>query len=138
MYSYKNTLCVLSLAIVTGIYSPVMAEDGFLPDIQQQGEISFVTGGVGDEETAAMKSESGDYNLQIMNSDRDGHFADHRHITISDAKHNEVLDADSGPLFYANLPKGRYTVDASSNHQNLTKKVTIGGNKPTVVHFIWK
>lgn len=138
MYSYKNMLCVLSLAIAIGIPGQSKATDGFLPDIQQQGDISFVTGGVGDEETAAMKSESGDYNLQIMNSDKDGHFADHRHITISDAKHNEVLDADGGPLFYANLPKGHYTVQASSNRQNMSKKVTIGGNKPTLVHFVWK
>lgn len=138
MVSLKNKLIVVSLAVSTILYSPFVHAESFLPDVRTQGDISYITGGVGDEETEAMKSERGDYNLQIMNSDTKGHFAGTRNILISDSKGNELLDADGGPLFYANLPKGRYVIESSSNSQTKKQKVNVSGNKPAVVHFVWK
>jgi hypothetical protein len=138
MVSFKNRLIVVSLVASALLYSPFSHAESFLPDVRMRGDISYITGGVGDEETEAMKSERGDYNLHIMNSDANGHFAGTRNILISDAKGNELLDADSGPLFYANLPKGRYIVEASSNSETKRKKVNITGNKPANVHFVWK
>ena len=65
----KNSKYILAITVVAALQaSPVWAEDNFLPDVQQQGDIYYITGGIGDEETKAMQSERGDYNLQVMNA----------------------------------------------------------------------
>lgn len=135
--SYQKS--VLALAVVTVMQSsPAWSEENFLPDVQQQGDIYYLTGGIGDEETKAMESERSDYNLQIMNADKQGHFSGSPHIVISDMQHNELLSADGGPLFYTNLPKGHYLVEGSSMKQTKSQHVVIAGNKPTHVRFVWK
>lgn len=132
-------LMIFAAVVATLISSPALAnvDSDFLPDVQQQGEIYYLTGGIGDEETSAIESEKSDYNLHIMNADKQGHFAGYPHIVIKDMHQNELVDADGGPLFYAKLPKGRYVVEGSSNDQVQKKVVTISENKPTRLHFTW-
>lgn len=49
-----------------------------------------------------------------------------------------LLDTTSkGSLFYAKLPKGRYTVYGYSEGQSKTQKVTITTGKASRVHFSW-
>lgn len=135
----KKLNCVLAVAVVAVLQSsPVWAEGSFLPDIQQQGELSFITGGIGEEETHAMQSERGDYNLQIMSADKAGHFNGHPHIIITDMQHNELINADGGPLFYTNLPKGKYIVEGFVGEQKQHKNITVSGKKTEYIRFVWK
>ena len=138
MYSFKYLPSVMSIALIAALNSSPVLADNFLPDVQQQGEIYYITGGIGDEETSAMQSERGDYNLQIMNADKQGHFSGYPHIIITDMQHNELLNADSGPLFYTNLPSGRYIVEGSSMGQTKSQNIVISGAKTSHVRFVWK
>ena len=106
-------------------------------EVQHQGDASYITGGVGDEETTQLESAKKDYNVHILNSDREGHYSDGIHIKITDKNHESVLDAESGPLFYAQLPKGRYTVEASSDGSIQKKTITVGKNANANVRFTW-
>lgn len=134
----KHSKYVFAVVVVAALQvSPVFA-DNFLPDLQQQGEIYYLTGGIGAEETSAMESEKKDYNLQVINADKQGHFSGYPHIVIRDMQHNELLSADGGPLFYTNLPKGHYIVEGSSMKQAKSQHVVISDNKPTRVRFVWK
>lgn len=132
----KSILAIAVIAVLQS--SPVWAEDNFLPDIQQQGEIYYITGGIGDEETDAMQSERSDYNLQIMSADKKGHFNGYPHIIITDMKHNELLSSDAGPLFYAQLPKGKYIVQGFVGTQSQQQNITITGKKTSYIRFVWK
>lgn len=138
MYSFKYLPNFLALALMAILNSSPALADNFLPDVQQQGEIYYITGGIGDEETSAMQSERGDYNLQIMNADKQGHFSGYPHIIITDTQHNELLNADSGPLLYTNLPNGRYTVEGSSMGQTKSQNIIISNNKTSRIRFVWK
>lgn len=135
----KHSKYVFAVAVVVALQSSLtLAVETFLPDIQQQGEIYYLTGGIGAEETVAMESERNDYNLQVMNADKQGHFSGYPHIVIRDMQHNKLLSADSGPLFYVNLPKGHYIVEGSSMEQTKSQKIIISDNKPARVRFVWK
>lgn len=124
------------LAVLLTTYSlPAIAYEP--PAVQTKGDITYITGGIGERETKDMRSQRGKYDLRIVNAGAKGAFTGNMHITIKDKEGNEVLDTDGGPLFYANLPSGKYTVMAVTNDHEQTKKVDITGNKPSDLRFIW-
>ena len=77
------------------------------------------------------------YNLRIMNVDKAGHFSGDTRIIISDLQQNVLLDAESGPIFYANLPKGRYIVEGHGQEKMKKQTVSIGNTKPAHIRFVW-
>ncbi len=136
MRSFKSPFYVLAITAVALHVCPAWAEDN-LPEVQQQGSISYVSGGVGLEESEALEAVQHNYNLRIMSADRGGHFSGDTHIVVSDPQRHEVLDTTGGPLFYANLPNGRYVVEGSSAGQSKRQTVTIANGKAALVHFSW-
>ncbi|MBI1276045.1 hypothetical protein GC177_08750 [bacterium] len=99
---------------------------------------TYVTGGVGEAERNQLEATKGDYNLHIMSAGKDGAFVADGQIAISDKKGNEVINTKSGPLFYAQLPDGSYTVNASYEGQTKTQRITVGKGKPANLHLSWK
>ena len=132
----KHHTMLAIIAIATLSSASAWAEDNTL-EVRHQGVISYVSGGIGDEETAALKSTKHNYNLSIMNADKSGHYSGDSRIVISDLKHNVLLDATSGPIFYANLPKGRYIVEGFVGAQSKKQAVTIVNGKPAHIRFVW-
>ena len=104
----------------------------------QLGDVIYVTGGIGDEERAALKAAQKYFNLQIMSSRNKGEFAGDVRIVVRDKDGMQKIDVPAGPLFYAKLPPGTYTVEGSNEGQVKSQKVTIAGNKPVMVHLNWK
>jgi hypothetical protein len=105
---------------------------------QQMGNITYVTGGVGDEERAALDAVKNNYNLAIESAGKSGAFVGYTHVMISDTNGQQVLDANAGPLFYAQLPPGKYVVEGDSEGQTATKSITVAENKPAKILFTWK
>lgn len=103
-------------------------------------EVSYVTGGIGDEERTAIESAKDQYNLYIMSASIEGQFVGDARIIIrkQNAKENPVvLNVVSGPLLYVKLPMGRYSIDGSLGEKTKHFEVTIG-KKSGKVHFAWK
>lgn len=131
---HHTMLAIVALAAFSS--APVWADDDVL-EIQQQGDISYVSGGIGQDESDALQATQRNYNLHVMNADKSGHFSGDTRIVISDSQHNPLLDATSGPLFYANLPKGKYIVEGFAGNQSKKQVVTIAKGNPVRVHFTW-
>lgn len=105
---------------------------------QQQGEVQFITGGIGDEETAALEGARDSYNVHIMNSRSDGAFAGDIATSIYDRKGNQVLAVDAGPLLYTSLPKGKYTVVAEYEGVQQKKPLSVtSSTKSKDIHLTW-
>ncbi len=132
--NYHMASAVFALAALSA--SPAQAQTNPL-EVQQQGHISYVTGGIGKDEIDAMQATQSNYNLRIMNADKAGHFSGNTRIVISDLQHTALLDAASGPLLYANLPQGRYIVEGYSQERMKKQTITIGHKKPARVRFVW-
>lgn len=116
---------------------PVRALSEAMPAMQQQGNISYVSGGVGQEESSALESVKHNYNLRITSADKTGHFFGDTHVVVSDMQQHALLDTTGGPLFYASMPNGRYVVEGFSGGQSSKQTVTIASGKPASVHFSW-
>ena len=128
------------LLILVGILSPfsVLAEEyGLKP--QTQGDVSFVSGGVGQYEADAMQSVRGDYNLHLLFAlQGTGEYLSNVKVNITDAKGNSYLDVlADGPMLFVQLKPGRYTVYADLDGRISHKKVNITGRKPVSLSFLW-
>lgn len=134
-------LGVMAAALcVTG--SGWAATDANLPPMRTQGEVRYMSGGIGLEQQEAMKQAAYQYPLELEFLERaetQAFYAAGVRVTISDRTGKIVLDTRSdGPFFLAMLPAGRYTISAESSGSVKTRQVTIERDKRTMVVFAWK
>ena len=130
---------LMAVAIVT--LPAVAADSNVSPAQGTQGKVSFVSGGVGEDEAAAMKSAAAGYPLELQfvqkATPRDEFLADVK-VRITDRSKNVVLDTvTTGPFLLAKLPSGTYQVEA--DHRGVTKRQTVdirsGKHQRSV--FVW-
>jgi hypothetical protein len=106
---------------------------------QTQGDVTFVSGGVGGDERNAMQAIRADYNLSLLFSVQgSGEYLSDVKVSITDSKGNVFLETVAdGPMLLASLKPGHYTVTAELDGQVAHKKATVVGNKRTSLSFIW-
>lgn len=101
--------------------------------------VKFVTGGVGAGEQAALKEHYSDFGLMLVNAaKKSGAYVADVDVKVRDAKGNEIIDTTTnGPWLLADLPAGRYTVEATYNGDTQTRHVSIGkeGQHRIVMHW---
>ena len=133
--SFKAAIMAALLTLGTSHASVAYYPDQ--PQALQQGSIIYITGGVGEEERLALESVRKDYNLRVMNSSPEGSFTDDTQLVIYDSKGNRLAVMSAGPLFYANLPSGKYTIAAESGGEVQRRNIRVSGT-PANLHFVWK
>lgn len=139
MPSTRHTLSALVLTAFFAMPLYALAQTDGLPQVMQQNEITYVTGGIGDDEVSALEAAKSDYNLQILNSHTDGAYVGGTHLTINDKAGTELVSSDAGPIFYAKLPVGKYTVNATRHGETKKQNVNVTkAGKATKIHFAWK
>jgi hypothetical protein len=93
-------------------------ETGHVVTGQTQQGYRFMSGGVGTDERDQMMQQANQYNLALTFAAPSGDYLSDVNVVISDQRGNEILNTtSSGPLFYAELPNGRYNVRATYNGQ---------------------
>lgn len=133
-------LCAMTL-VLTGAGQLALAMPEGLPPVQHSGSISYLSGGVGSDESTAIKSEMGNYPLVLefagkTNTGND-YLADIP-VQISDAHGTVVLDTSTrGPFMLISLPNGRYTVTATYNGSEVRRVVSVAAGAHARELFIW-
>ncbi|MDX2027219.1 MAG: hypothetical protein SFW62_01135 [Alphaproteobacteria bacterium] len=112
-------------------------DDSTVLQPRQFGSITYITGGVGDEERSALEAMQKDYNLRVMMSSTTGHFMTDTRLVIRSRDGKELLDVVTGPLFSAKLPEGAYTVEAFNEGQGKKQNITITRRESSRLHFSW-
>jgi hypothetical protein len=114
---------------------------GTLPAEQTQGTVTYVSGGIGQDEAQAFAAAARQYPLTlefVIKHTPRAEYTANVHITIIDAQGQRLLDTRSdGPFLLAKLPAGRYTVTAKRQGQTLTKTVHVATHKPAHMMFRW-
>lgn len=112
-----------------------------LPAVQKSGQIEYVTGGVGADESAAIESASKQWPLTLEFAVKDKQRADFAadvETIIRDAKGHRVLQVDSGgPILLAKLEPGHYAVDATLGGKTLHEKVVVKRGQPAKAVLVW-
>lgn len=114
------------------------ANGGGMPQIQHQGSVSYVSGGVGLDESTALKSAAHRWPLAMRFTGPTSDYLSDVHVRILGAGGASMLAADSqGPYMLVKLPPGRYTVHARYKDQEQTRAVTVTGKPGARADFHW-
>jgi len=134
---YRIRSALFAATCVVGCAAPAFA-DSVAPHPIQQGDVSYITGGIGLTERHALEAARRDYNLQVTNSENNGHFTAGANLVIQDGSGQEVLRVnDAGPLLYVKLPAGQYTVHAIFEGVEREKSAKIGDKGTTTINLVW-
>jgi predicted TIM-barrel fold metal-dependent hydrolase len=128
--------------LVLGLASPLLAgaADAGAPFAQPvtQGDITFVSGGIGMDERQALDDVARDYNLKLVFAEKgSGAYMADVKLAIVNAKGRTILESVSdGPWFLVKLMPGRYKITAEAMGQSLTRHVRVG-SRLTTRHLYW-
>ena len=106
--------------------------------VQQQGEVWYVSGGVGEEERSQLDALSGRFNLKVVLALKTGNYLSDVALEIRDMQGSIVVSTVAmGPWFYAALPSGEYTIVAGSEGNQLERQVSVPDSGQREVTMIW-
>ena len=128
----------LSLAFALSISSASALAADEAPQIRQDGNVAYVSGGVSEEDRAALEPMVRDFNLKLVFALRNGEYLSDTAVMVTSARGQPVLEAKSnGPWFFAKLPSGQYTVTATANGQAQRKSVSVGNRGMKTLDYRW-
>jgi hypothetical protein len=98
------------------------------PTPQQQNGVTYLNGGVGQDEQNALKAFKADYNLQLtFATKQSGAYRSDVQLDIADAKGASILSvANTGPMFFVKLPAGTYRISAAAEGKTFKRTVKVG------------
>lgn len=112
-----------------------------LPALQHTGKIAFMSGGIGSDESAALRQQMSRYPLVLEFA---GHTANGNDylanipVQILDAHGHALLNTVAdGPFLLATLPDGQYTVTATYHGQTQRRSVHVQGSAHVHEVFLW-
>ena len=109
-------------------------------EVMQNGPVSFVSGGVGEDERQEIQKLSPDYSLELLFATKgtpNEYLADIK-VEIKDKNGKVVLDAISkGPFLLAKVPPGKYSISADNDGVVKRQTIQVAGAKPHRVVFVW-
>ena len=135
----QNTCRTFAVALALVLAGAALAQDG-LPPLQTSGGVSYVTGGVGLDESAAIKAAEKDFNLSLLfaQNKRGEYLADVK-VSIADKAGKTVLKVVSdGPMLLVRLPAGAYKVSANHEGKTLVKAVQVEAKGVARAAFVWQ
>jgi hypothetical protein len=105
---------------------------------ERQGDVRYLSGGIGLEERDDMEARAREFNLKLVFAMTSREYLSSVKVVVLDAGGKTVLSAESeGPWFFAKLPNGQYTVQAAMGNQKEVRRVTVGKGLQTL-NFLWK
>ena len=133
----KAILCVPAGAIALAL--ALHAVGATLPQPKMENGITYLSGGIGNDEAVAMKAEAKSYPLSmIFSAGKDNEYLADVRIAIKDKAGKEVLNAVSdGPIMLVKVPAGRYSIAAERNGKILHHTVRVNQKGDKQVNFHW-
>lgn len=136
----KSTILSCSVAaILLGTASLVSAASANSDAVvQNTGNVTYVSGGVGLESLDQLSSIARDFNLKLVFALNSGAYLSGVQVAIVDRKGQTIIDATSdGPWFMAELPAGSYQVIATVAGKAEKRQVTVSPSQLKTVDFRW-
>lgn len=120
---------------------PAGPEDGSLPPVQTQGQVQFLSGGIGKDETDAIKRAAGSWPLVLefaqLSAGHAAYLSDAK-VTIKDAAGTTVLETVAdGPYMLVKLPPGKYAVEAVYQSKTLRREASLQKGESRTISLLW-
>lgn len=99
-----------------------------MPPMRVEGAGSYVCGGIGTDESIALRAAMKDHPLSLLFARADGAYLADVSVVIQRAGEAPALSLRAGgPVCLVDLPAGRYTVEATAGGVSKRQDVTLGG-----------
>lgn len=140
----KQTFLLLkSLLISLVLLGAVVNSYAQLPPVQQQGDVVFIMGGIGEDEAKSIQTEAKNWPLSIEFSE---YLVSHDLwvsqvvLTIKDSATGQPVfyGTVDGPMFLAKLPSGSYELIATYQGVTKVKKVQILKDRSVRAVINWR
>jgi len=126
-------------ALCVALAAAKVAAQPALPPVQQSGEIRYVTGGIGLDESSAMRAAAPQYNLRLTFAAVSGEYLAGARVVLRDAQGRALLETSSeGPYLFFRLPSGKYQVSAENAGETITRPVQVRDKQASELIFRWK
>ena len=113
-----------------------------VPEAQRSQGVSYITGGVGEEESTAILAEAKQWPLLLELSQLEngrGVWIFGSQIKIANAKGAMIFDAKAdGPYMLINLDAGDYVIQASYQGVEQKRAISIKAGQPQKISIFWK
>jgi hypothetical protein len=113
-----------------------------IPDTKYSDGVSYISGGVGEGETAAILAESKQWPLTLELSQLEngrGVWIFGAKIKVINAKGKTVFDAVAdGPYMLINLEPGDYSIEGAYQDVVQKRAISIKANSPQKISIFWK
>lgn len=136
----KSMLLTLSGLLVVPLAFAAGASQE-LPAATTAGVATYLSGGIGQDEAAAIQQEANKYPVElefvVKAAPRDEFTAD-VHVKVTDKHGKQIFETVSnGPFLLAQLPDGQYRVEAQKNGQTKMREVTVKSGAHQRLIFEW-
>lgn len=126
------------MRLILLIVGSLLSLTSYSLEVQESGNVRWVTGGVGQQERQQIQTMAKDFNLSLLFSSTEGHFFGSTKVLITDSASNTVMDSQAkGPYFFVDLPKGDYQVAATMFEQTQTKSLSMPATGRREMAFRW-
>jgi hypothetical protein len=128
----------LFLLSASPVFANSLTDSVSQPDVQTYNGIPYLSGGIGLEERAQLRTIGKVDNLQLSFALQNKDYIAGAEVLIKDQNGAEVLEAISnGPLLFAKLPEGLYTVKATAMGKTLEQTIHVPLRGQARLYFVW-
>lgn len=114
---------------------------GQLPAVHSYQGVRYTSGGIGSDESGAMKAAASHWPLSLefaINAGAQAEYASNVHVLLKNGQGATVLKAVSqGPFMLAEVPAGRYQLEATLDGKSLQREVTVREGQSAHVVLEW-
>ncbi len=108
-------------------------------ELTTENGVSYISGGIGDEEKDQLKTQEGQFNLRLQIVGLNGEFLSDVRMVLKDAKGATLVSMnDAGPFVYMQVAPGQYSAElirVNGNSKTSTLKVPAKGALKTAIRF---
>ena len=126
--------CVALACVGASAFTLVQAQ-GAVPEMRSEGPVRYACGGIGVDESTAMRAAMKSHPLSLLFARADGAYLADVSVTLTGvggASGAPVTLRANGPVCLVNLPAGNYTVEAVTDGMSKRQTVTVGGAPKTL------
>lgn len=126
-----RTACMA--AALGGAFVAAHAQGGAMPAWKGEGATRYVCGGIGSDESTAIRAAMKDHPLALLFARDDGAYLADLQVEIKGADGASALSLRaSGPVCLIDIPAGRYTIEATTQKgESKRQTVTVGSGSKT-------
>lgn len=105
---------------------------GTVPAMRTEGAVKYACGGIGVDESTAMRAAMASHPLSLLFARPDGDYLADVMVTLTGPGGAAVSLRAGGPVCLLDLPPGSYTVEARNEGVSKRQNVTVGGSPRTL------